>query len=377
MNPERSRYDSVVIGGGFFGTYFAVHLANQGIRTLLVEREGDLLQRASFRNQARVHRGYHYPRSTLTGLRSAANFARFVRDFSPAIESQSLHCYAIARKYSNVTAEQYRRFCSTIGAPLRTPPASIQRLFNPEMIEASFVVDEQVFNATILRELMKQKLEAARVETVLESEATRITPGADALVELRSRDGATLQVRAGAVFVCCYSETNTMIGRSGAARVALKHEITELALVRPPEELVNVGMTVMCGPFFSVVPFPARGLHTLSHVRYTPHYAWWASEHPDETPAEVLSRCAKRSHFPEMVRDAARYLPCMARAAHEDSIWEVKTILPESENNDSRPILFVERPESPNVCFILGAKIDNVYDVCDVYNATRTGARIG
>jgi hypothetical protein len=47
-----------------------------------------------------------------------------------------------------------------------------------------------------------------------------------------------------------------------------------MALVEVPEPVRGLGITVMCGPFFSVMPFPPRGLHTLSHVRYTPHEAW-------------------------------------------------------------------------------------------------------
>ena len=35
----------------------------------------------------------------------------------------------------------------------------------------------------------------------------------------------------------------------------------------------------MCGPFFSLMPFPAAGLQTLSHVRYTPHFAWLERDH--------------------------------------------------------------------------------------------------
>lgn len=39
------------------------------------------LQRASFINQARVHNGYHYPRSVSTASKSAHYYERFVRTF--------------------------------------------------------------------------------------------------------------------------------------------------------------------------------------------------------------------------------------------------------------------------------------------------------
>jgi hypothetical protein len=70
-----------------------------------------------------------------------------------------------------------------------------------------------------------------------------------------------------------------------------------------------------------------------------------------------------------MIRDAQRYLPRIAAARYVESLWEVKTILPQSDANDSRPILYHRDTASPRVTVILGAKIDNIYDVCDVYDA--------
>ena len=46
-----------------------------------------------------------------------------------------------------------------------------------------------------------------------------------------------------------------------------------------------------------------------------------------------------------------------------DSLWEVKALLPRSDADDSRPILFRESEALPGLVSVLGAKIDNVYDV--------------
>jgi hypothetical protein len=63
-----------------------------------------------------------------------------------------------------------------------------------------------------------------------------------------------------------------------------------------------------------------------------------------------------------MQKDAQRYVPALARARHVDSLWEVKTVLPASEVDDSRPILFHRHPQLPELISVLGGKIDNVYD---------------
>ena len=65
MFIDDSIQDAVIIGGGFYGAAIAVYLAKQrGLKRItLIEREPTLLARASYNNQARVHNGYHYPRS--------------------------------------------------------------------------------------------------------------------------------------------------------------------------------------------------------------------------------------------------------------------------------------------------------------------------
>jgi hypothetical protein len=65
------------------------------------------------------------------------------------------------------------------------------------------------------------------------------------------------------------------------------------------------------------------------------------------------------------VRDAARFLPALAKCEQHGSLWEVKTVLPRSETDDSRPILFRPNHGAPNYHVVMGGKIDNVYDVAD------------
>lgn len=76
---DNSSWDAVVIGGGFYGCAIAVFLARQrNWRVCLVEQEKALMTRASYNNQARVHNGYHYPRSFVTAYRSRINLPRFL-----------------------------------------------------------------------------------------------------------------------------------------------------------------------------------------------------------------------------------------------------------------------------------------------------------
>ena len=63
-----SNYKVAVVGGGIFGAAAAIEIATLNVDVTIFEREHDLLQAASGINQYRLHRGYHYPRSTETAL---------------------------------------------------------------------------------------------------------------------------------------------------------------------------------------------------------------------------------------------------------------------------------------------------------------------
>lgn len=353
-----SKYDAVVIGGGFYGCSLALFLKKKGRAVLLLEKEPALLQRASFRNQARVHNGYHYPRSLLTGLRSRVNYPRFLREYADCVVDGFDAYYAVAKKSSNVTAQQFRTFCARIGAPLAPAPKPVKELFDPHMIEEVFRVQECVFDAEKLRGRLASQLEAAGVEALLGADVDRVSASSTSGVNVSWRGSAGGgSATAERVYNCTYSQLNRVLTSSGLERVPLKHEIAEMALVEVPAALRGIGVTVMCGPFFSTIPFPAKtGLHSFTHVRYTPYSTWDGVGEPPETRN-------LRSRFPHMVRDAQRYMPSLRDCRYVESIWEVKTVLPASEADDSRPILFQPVRSLPGLVNVLGGKVDNVFDI--------------
>jgi glycine/D-amino acid oxidase-like deaminating enzyme len=377
-HPSSSRTDVAVIGGGFYGCMLAVHLRSAGARVTLFEKHDDILLRASHANQARVHNGYHYPRSLLTGLRSRVNFPRFVAEFPDCVDSSFEKVYAIAARHSHVTARHFVNFCARIGAPVRPVGRRIRDLFDPHLVEAVFAVEEYAFDATRLRAAMWRRLRAGGVDVRLDTDVRRLaTHDAGGLrLECAAAGGPEAWIADG-VYNCTYSQINAVLARSGIPPIPLKHEITELALVRMPEELADVGVTVMCGPFFSCMPFPSRGLHSLSHVRYTPHTSWHDAGDAVLDAHRLLAESRRESRVSLMIRDAARYLPAIAGCRHVESLFEVKTVLPASERDDGRPILLERDVGLPGLTCVLAAKIDNVFDMLDAVPrpAEHTGRR--
>ena len=87
-------FDKIIIGAGLYGMYAALYCAEKGEKVLVLEYDEAPFQRATYINQARVHMGYHYPRSLSTAVKSAGYFKRFVDEFGFCIHSSFWQIYA-------------------------------------------------------------------------------------------------------------------------------------------------------------------------------------------------------------------------------------------------------------------------------------------
>jgi glycine/D-amino acid oxidase-like deaminating enzyme len=340
--------DAIVVGGGFYGCHIALGLAELGFeRIRLIEREPGIMRRASYVNQARVHNGYHYPRSLPTGISSRRNFARFVEDHAFAVLPDVEMIYGIAHS-SRVTGSQFDRYCHEIGAPCREDKRALHDLFDPALIETCFSVREIAFDASALAQDLRTRLNAAGVDCRF-GVSGRVSRWDDQWVLVETTDEP---IRARYVFNCTYAYLDDLGVR---VRNRIKKELAEIALIHPPREMTGRAVTVMDGPFFSSMPFPALSCYSLTHVRYTPHQSW--------TDPGVASLEFSGSRAEAMMRDTVRYMPCMRASTYQGSLYELKAILVKSEESDSRPIVFEQSEDTDRVFSVLGSKIDNIYDV--------------
>lgn len=352
MLDKKGKVDVVIIGGGFYGCVLALHLKKIFKKVVLVEKEADLLLKASYNNQARIHNGYHYPRSFITALRSHINYNRFISDFKNCVVDNFQMVYAIASNNSKVTTSQFLKFCQQIGSPIAPTPPRIKSLFDNRLVEDAFLVMEAVFDAAKLRKVLKEKLHSKKVKIKYQTEVIKISSSNWGITVHLANGEKILSDR---VLNCSYSNINKILKNSSIRTLPFKQELTEMPLLEMPTKLKKIGITIMDGPFFSIMPFPSKNLHTLHHVRYTPLIS-------------TLKNSDIRTEFPEsnaiyMLKDAQRFIPLLKDVKYKGSLYEVKTLLTVNETNDARPILFRKDYGIKNSFVIMGGKIDNVYDI--------------
>lgn len=364
-------YDKIIIGAGLYGLYAARHCGLAGQRILVLERDPAPFMRATYINQARVHMGYHYPRSFSTAIKSAHYFERFCHDYGFCIHSKFDQVYATGSKFSWTNAAEFRRFCAA--AEIRCEAVAAERYFRPGMCDGAFLTEEYTYDAQALKHWYLSEL------SKLPQVEIRYSRKPEAIL----RRGDVWNVTAGDIHAnapyilnAAYAGINDIHRLLGLSPFQIKYEKCEIILCEANEKLRGVGITVMDGPFFSLMPFGQTGLHSLTSVTFTPHETSYddVATFPCQRGSEGLCRpgdlfncneCLAKpaSAWPYMSQLARKFLRDEYGFAYHSSLFSMKPILRASEVDDSRPTMIRRMCNEPVLYTVLSGKINTVYDL--------------
>ncbi|NQX66699.1 FAD-binding oxidoreductase [Paenibacillus alba] len=368
------KYDYVIFGAGIYGMYAAKLLASKDIRVALIEIDDKPLQRASYINQARVHNGYHYPRSVSTAEKSANYYRRFNEEFEYAIHRQFKKVYAISLYDSLTNAEQFKRFCDYVRIPAEEVNTS--KYFNNGMIEAAYETDEFTYDAQKIRNALFEELsEFNNVDMIFSGQIEKAEiVGTDYQVCLKN--GISIQTPN--VLNATYASINQLLHFFGYDLFQTKYELCEVILTRVSSNFSNVGITVMDGPFFSLMPFGFSGTHSLTSVSDTPHETsteqfpkFSCQTFRADCNENVLRNCNSCNYSPlsawiRMSQLARKYLKSEISVHYDSSLFAVKTILNTAEIDDSRPTVIKISSNKPKFISVFSGKFNTIYDLEEV-----------
>lgn len=375
------KWDKIIIGAGIYGLYSALFCAKKGQRVLVLEYDSEPFKRATYINQARVHMGYHYPRSISTAVKSAIYFERFCNDFKFCIHSDFKQIYATSLKSSWTNAEQFEKFCEDAG--IKCEKIFPEKYFNKNLCDGAFLTTEYTYDAHMLRDYFISQLQQyPNIELRFNTEITAIYKEYDCY-ELFLKNNPS---RESSEFILnsTYASVNQILGKiqnGGGAyeNFKIKYELCEIILSSVDSALKNIGLTVMDGPFFSIMPFGKTGFHSLTSVTFTPHITSYNSlpvfscqEKSDGfcNPSQ-LGNCndcpAKpQSAWPYMSHLATKYMLNKYEFKYKQSLFSMKPILRASEIDDSRPTVIRVHSYNPTFISVLSGKINTVYDLDEV-----------
>lgn len=366
------QFDKIVIGAGLYGLYATLFCARRGEKVLLIEHDPESFSRASYINQARVHMGYHYPRSYTTAKTSANYYHRFIQDFEFCIHNRFDKIYAISKTFSWTNSNQFKKFCTS--ANILCEPVNIGTYFREEFCEGAFLTEECTYDAQSLKKYFLEALtEFPNAEIQYNTYLTQASKVNDAYHVITNNKET---FSSSFVLNTTYASINQVLSVFGESPLKIKYELCEVILCKVSENLKNKGITMMDGPFFSLMPFGQTGYHSLTAVNYTPHKTSYDATPTFECQANSNGSCDEKrlgncntciakpeSAWPYMLALAKKYLNSDITIEYVESLFSVKPILQSAELDDSRPTVIKEFSSSPKLVAVLSGKINTVYDL--------------
>ena len=371
----KQKYDRIIIGAGLYGLYSALFCGKKGQSVLVLECDPTPFRRATYINQARVHQGYHYPRSISTAMKSAGYFEKFNRDFVFCVNQEFNKVYATSAKYSWSSGAQFKKFCKAANIPCEELPA--QKFFKDGMCDGVFLTREYTYDAMLLKDYYLQQLSTLNNVTISYGvNITSIERDADSYV-VHTEQSQSFSTDF--LLNATYAGTNQILEMLGYEKFGIKYELCEIILCEVNDALREYGFTVMDGPFFSIMPFGKTGLHSLTSVTFTPHTVSYDALPSFACQEKSGGYCSVRhlgncndcpakpkTAFPYMANLARKYLKDEYGFTYEKSLFSMKPILMSSEIDDSRPTVIRVYSKNPTCVGVLSGKINTVYDLDEV-----------
>jgi len=355
---EHSRV--AVVGCGAFGAMIALRLSENGYDVTIFERESECFRGASFNNQNRLHLGFHYPRDPVTAKQCIQGFARFCAEFPECIVSGFPNLYFIAVEGSYTDKEAFKDFCLELDLKheLIAKENLPVEVFN---VSQATRCEEVIYDCNILRSLILQRLDESGVLLKTDTHINQIK---------RHSEGYTLSSvteNFGSfehVVNCSYSDINQLTKQLGHAVDTVQYEYTWIPIVKVNIE--RIGITVMDGPFMTLLPFGNSDTFLMYHVDHSVvarddaaiiDPGWLVKERSPLSKVDVHER------FKEMREACSHFVPALADATMSGFLQGPRMVMAKSDDTDTRPSVI--RSYQGDYHTVFSGKIDHCVWVAD------------
>lgn len=314
-----------VVGGGIFGVTVAFTLSQNGFHVDLYEQEHDILTHASQINQYRVHRGYHYPRSSETILTCLNGEIEFSKMFEDAILDDGIeHYYCIAKKVSKISGNDCKVVFDKYGLEYKEADSGI---VNQDKISLSAKVDEYLFHIDVLKNMCWYNLLKYNVNVVLNRKVDNC--------DLKNYD---------LVVVATYCDNNSFLNGYQNAQKNYQFEVCEKLILKLPEQYNKKSVVILDGAFMCIDPYKRTSYHAMGNVTHAIHQTVVGKHiNIDEKYKSVLNKGIihnpEFTNYNKFIESALEYFPGIDQAKHIGSMFTIRTVLPYHDHDDARPTI--------------------------------------
>jgi glycine/D-amino acid oxidase-like deaminating enzyme len=346
----------LVIGGGIFGLSTAIVLGEQGYKVTLIEKNYDVMQGASLVNQNRIHYGYHYPRSTATAEESLQGLKSFKEFYGESINGSFDKYYAIAKRGSHITSDEFVNFCSNVGLDLKEAWPE-EKLLNRDMIDACWLTPEPIFDFHRLKQIAIYRISKLRnVRVIRNTKVLSYERQSDDSFNVNLTNGYKLH--ADFVINTTYSGISDFAESVKGEPIKGKFQLCIMPILEAEKEVAPpFGVTVMDGPFCSLMPKGFNKNHfILYHVVHSVVQQHVGYHSVDWSPIDGFAEL-------DIMELSKSFFPILEELKLRDSWITSRIVLPDQELDDARPTFMMEH--APQIFSIFSGKLTTCVDAAN------------
>ena len=353
----------LIIGGGIFGLTTFLKLISKKYDCILLEKEKKIMLGASTNNLNRVHLGYHYPRDDSTAQQSKIGSKSFIKFFKLSIINHFKNYYIISKHNSLTKFKDYLKFCKRNKLSFKV--IKINNFLTKineksKNIEGIIKVQEPIYSWREIVKFINKKTKSLNKKKIFtNSEVIKISKKNN-IFEVKTKKKIYY---ANVIIDASYLSLNYSLIKNNCFKNFFKKVCYQITLIAEIDikNINRLGLAVMDGPFFSILPKGKYDKHLLYHVKHSviKESQRLTKSFKDIKKKNFLNSFKKIKIL--MQKDLNHFLPKL-EFKFTNNFFLSKRVLFKNKN-DSRISSIIE-PEK-NYFLIASAKVDHSVDIAN------------
>ena len=323
-----TRKNICIIGAGWYGCHIGLYLKKKGHKITIYEKERNIFLGSSGYNQFRLHRGFHYPRSSETIKEIKKNFTKFYSLYKNFIFFPKNNLYCIAKKKSLIDQKIYQLI-------IKSHKLKFKKINNKLLnnVDGIFVSNEGVIKNNKIIEHYNKKLKKNIFFNKKINDLNKIKRKYDYIIDCTN---------------------NTLVNRHYKE---FNYLLTLSAVYKKRKNKLVFPITIMDGQLPSLYPYSdVKNQFTLTHSKYTHIKKFKNTQHLHKFKKKIHHKTVLNL-IKKMEKSLTYFYPNFKKNFIFKKYFFSYKVLPE-ESSDKRSIVI---KKYQNIISCTSPKITNIF----------------